>query len=144
MAEDFREILDTNMDNIERPKPLPPGSWFAIIKEHSFDKTPKQDTPYVRFTFVNLQAGEGVSSEAVDEIDDLAERNLRKDYYLTANARYRVKEMLASLGIQTEGRSLGACIADSTGAKVILDVTNTTSKDGKEIYTNVGDVRGVA
>ena len=54
-----------------------------------------------------------------------------------------MKEFLESLGVETEGRSLAEGIPEATGAQVIVQITQRNSEDGKEVYNDVGDVRGV-
>lgn len=140
---DFRELLSMNMDDIHAPVALPPGTYYATIKDYSFDKSPNKGTNYVRFNLVNIRPGEDVNRDALNGIN-LAERILSRDFYVTPDAVYRIKDMIASLGIKTEGRSLQSTIPETPGSKVVISVTNTTSrKDGKTIYTNVEEMRGI-
>mgnify|MGYP003624040431 CR=1 FL=1 len=143
MAANFNELLDTNMDDIERPKPLPPGTYFGTVKEYTFDESSQNKTPYVRYIIVNLEPGEDVDRDALREIPDVYDRTVRRDFFLTQNAKYRLKEFIASTGMKVDGRSLRQCIADSVNCRVIVQITQVTSRDGKEIYNNVGELRGI-
>lgn len=148
MANDFDSLLDTSMDDIKPPVTTPPGTYSAtVLGQPQIDKHPRfaGNPIFVRFNLGNLQPGEGVSPEALADITDLESRVMQKDYVIESNDRvkYYLKLMLTSLGIRTEGRSLRSCIPEAAGARVLIEVTNTTSKDGKEIYANVGEMRGL-
>ncbi len=142
MADDFRTLLSKPMDEIEKPKPLPAGTYYGTITDHKFDVSAQKRTPYVRFTVTLDSAGDNIDPSDLEGID-LAKKTQRKDYYLTEDALYRVKAMLESLGITTEGRALGECIPETRNARVMVEITQRNSSDGKDIYTDVADLVGV-
>jgi len=142
MADDFRSLLSKPMDEIERPKPWPAGTYYGSITDHKFDVSAQKRTPYVRFTIQASSAGDNIDPSDLEGID-LSKKPLRKDYYLTEDALYRVKAMLESIGITTEGRALGECIPETRNAQVMFEVTQRNSPDGREIYNDVGDLVGV-
>lgn len=149
MASEFDSLLDTSMDDIHEPVPTPAGTYFAVVlgtpqiaKHQRFAGNPI----FVRFNLGNLQPQDGVSPDDLAGIQDLEQRVMQKDYIIEGNdrAKYYLKLMLTSLGIRTEGRSLRDCIPEAAGSRVLIEVTNSTSKDGKEIYANVGEMRGLS
>ena len=141
MANDFNELLATPMDDIKRPPPLPTGTYHGIIAGHEFGKSSRKQTSFVQYNLTLLSAGEDVDQTQLEGID-LTKRPMRATFYLTEAARYRVKEFLESVGVDVTGRSLGECIPDANNARVLITVTQRNSEDGKEIYNDVGEVKG--
>lgn len=91
-ATSFESILDQRADEVERPKPLPAGTYDVLVKgmpEHG--QSSKQKTPFVRFTYVLQAAGEDVDeadlaellTNARGETVALSERSIRDTYYTT-------------------------------------------------------------
>lgn len=141
MAVDFKALLSKSTDTIERPKPLPPGTYQAIIGQHKYDESTQKKTPFVRFFIQPTAPGPDIDSDALAGID-LSKKKLQKDYYLTADAEYRVKDLATSCGIKTQGRSLGEMIEDIANVPVIIEVKHRNSQDGEEVYNEVGSMKG--
>ena len=58
-AASFESILDTPAEAVERPKPLPVGTYDVIVKgmpEHG--QSSQKKTPFVRFTYALTEAHE--------------------------------------------------------------------------------------
>lgn len=141
MAADFKDLLKINLDDVEKPKPVPAGTYTGRIAKYEFNESSNKKTPFVRY-YVQLTGAEAdVDSDALEGIN-LAEKQLRKDYYITKDALYRLKDFLGSCGIEVQGRALGETIPESLNASVILDVKQRNSEDGKDIFNDVGDMRG--
>lgn len=141
MASNFNALLSKPMDEIKRPLPLPAGTYHGVIGKHAFDESRQRKTAFVKYELTGISAGEDISEEQMEGID-LSKRNLSATYYLTEDALYRLKAMLESVGVPTEGRSLGECIAEAVGARVLINVTQRNSEDGKDIFNDVGTVVG--
>lgn len=141
MTVNFNELLSTPLDTIERPKPLPAGTFEGVIARHEFGESNTKKTPFVRFWVQPTAVGEDVDQSLMEGID-LSKKILRREYYLTADALFRLKSFLESIGVSTTGRSLGEAIPDSTNARVLVQVTQRTADNG-DIYNDVGDLRGV-
>jgi len=142
MSVDFSKLLSKNMDEAERPKPLPPGTYHGRVTKHSLDASKEKKTPYVRFELQVVSAGDGIDPDALDGID-LSKKSLRKDFYLTPDADYRLKEFLKSCGIQTAGRSFAEALPEAINAPVLIDVTQRAATDGSgEFYNDVNKLAG--
>lgn len=142
IATDFRSLLSKPADQIERPKPLPAGTYEGTITKYEYGKSKEKKTPYVRYFVQVNSAGEDVDPVEMDGID-LSKKQLRRDFYLTDDAEYRVKELWESCGIDGTGRSLGEILPDLIGCQVLLEVTQRNSEDGKDTYNDVGNLKGV-
>jgi len=139
---DFSKLLSKSADDITKPKPVPVGTYSGVIKKYEYLESKNENkTPYVRFT-VGLQApGDDVDASELENVD-LTKKSFRKDFYLTEDAQYRVKEFAESCGIATSGRSLGEIIPDVVNAQVLVGITQQSSADGSEIYNNVSTIVG--
>jgi hypothetical protein len=132
----FRQLLSQTTDAVERPKALPTGHYVGIIKTHEFGTSRNKQTPYIRFLLGITDPTSDVDSAELDGID-LSRRELRKDYYITPGALYRLADMLdATLG-REEGHSFDERIPQTTGMQVVFGVVQRDSEDGTEKYNDV-------
>jgi hypothetical protein len=118
---DFRSLLQKPADEIKRPPVLPAGTYHGIVSKYEFLESKEKKTPFVRFSLGLRSAGEDVDAEEIKEVD-LSTRQLRRDYFITEDALYRLKEFLESLGIAMSGRPLAECIPDALNQSVIIEV----------------------
>jgi hypothetical protein len=133
----FRELLAQPTDVVERPKPLATGHYIGEIRNHEFGTSRQKQTPFVRFILVPMEATSDVPEGANGDAD-LSKKELRKDYYITPNALYRLSDMLdATLGKQ-QGRSFDERIPETRGARVMFSVTQRENEDGTETYNDIG------
>lgn len=136
---DFTSILAKAPSEIEKPKPLPAGTYLCTVQGMpKFDKSSKKQTPYAEFTYKILQAGEDVDKDALEEMGGIGEKTLRDTYYITENAVYRLKEMLTNCGLdEGEYGSLQEMIEASPNCQLNVFIKHTASDDGKSVYANV-------
>ena len=139
---DFSKLLSKSADDITKPKPVPVGTYSGVIKKYEYLESKNENkTAYVRFA-VRLQAPHDDVDPSDLEGVDLTKKSLRKDFYLTEDAQYRVKEFAESCGVATSGRSLAEIIPDIVNAQVLVGNTQQSSPDGSEIYNNVNTIVG--
>lgn len=136
MSNSFRELLGQATDAVERPRPLADGHYIGRISGHEFGLSRQKQTPFVRFILVPEEATADVDAEANNGMV-LANRELRKDYFITPNALYRLSDMLdAVLGKET-GRSFDERIPETRDARVMIGVTHRSNEEGTETYNDV-------
>ncbi len=145
-APDFSQLLKTNLDTIKKPPTLPAGTFHGRISKYEFGESQEKKTPYLRLHLQLLSPGADIASEDMSDSDgrpiDLAKRQMRKDYFLTEDAMYRLKEFIESCGISTAGRSLDVTIPELLNAPVLVGVIQSNSRDGTEQYNNVQTLKG--
>lgn len=141
MAVNFRDLLSKPLDTVERPKPLPAGTFHGAVKSYELKESNEKKTPFVEFTLTVQAPGEDVDSDELTGVD-LSKKSLRARFFLTADAEYRLKEFIASLGIPTAGRSFGETLPETISQAVLIDVVQRQSPDGQEIFNEVAKVRG--
>ena len=144
MSIDFRTLLSTPTDTIKAPKPLPPGTYRGMITQRTFDKSKQKETPFVRFDVKVASAEADVPQEDLEGID-VSAKTLRKDYYLTPDASFRIVELAKSCGHNASGRSLGELIEDlASNTPFLLEVTQRPSQDGETFFYDIAKMRGVS
>ena len=128
---DWERLLGKDLEQIERPKPLPVGTYTMQVESHRFDESSKKKTPFVEFTFICIGADSDVDSEQLAEIKDLSKRKFREAFYLTEAAEYRLKEFLEMAGVSVGGgRTFADALPDTTGATVKAYFRQTPTDDG--------------
>ena len=142
MAVDFKALLGQNLDEVKKPKAIPAGTWFGVVRKHEFALSKEKQTPYVRFTFGLTGPGEDIAPETLDGLE-FSTKTLSRTFFITPDAQYRLKEFLESIGIPTSGRTFAETIPEALNKSVMLEVTQRSSQDGSEIYNDVGKVTGV-
>jgi len=143
MAVNFQSLLSKPVDQIKEPAPLPAGTYTGSIKSYKYDESREKKTPYVRFEIGLTGPGADISPDEVAEID-LTKKVMRRDYYLTEDALFRLKQLFDTCGIDYAGRSLAEVIPDLVHAEVLVAITTRSSEDGKKIYFDVADLKGTA
>jgi hypothetical protein len=140
---DFNAILNKGVEEAERPKPLPAGTYRAKIEGHEFGESRQKGTPYCRVRLNPIEAQDDVDGEQLDEVlkqtdGDLSKKLVSSDFYLTEQAMWRLREFMENtLGIKTSGRTFAETIPEMDGMTCLVSITHQSSQDGKETYANV-------
>lgn len=145
-ATSFESILDTPADEVERPKPLPAGTYDVLVKgmpEHG--KSSKQQTPFVRFTYVLQAAREDVNEDELDELLTnakgekvaLSDRSIRDTYYTTPDALFRLTDALEAMGIDLTDKTVRAALDETPNASLRILVGHRPSEDGTQVFAEV-------
>lgn len=143
----FNELLQIPADSIKKPPTLPAGTYFGLIKggaggkDYEFGESKEKKTPFVRYFLSLTEAGQDVDPGQLAEVD-LTKKVLRKDFYLTPDSMFRLKDFIASTGVSTAGRTLQEIIPEAVGKRVIIVITQRASQDGTDLFNDVGDVKG--
>ena len=142
MALDFKSLLGRSLDDVKKPSPVPAGTFYGVIQRYEFGETSEKKTPFVRFHIGLTAPGDDIDPELLIGVD-LSKRALRKDFFLTPDAEYRLKDALNALGINTTGRTFAETIPEVINAQVLVEVTQRPSKDGKDIFNDIGSLTAV-
>lgn len=143
----FTSILDKPAAEVKRPLPLPVGTYlWLIIGQPRIDKSPKEQTQFVEYTFKCLQPMEDVDPQAVEDYKarggEIQGKELKVTFWLTEAAAYRLVNgdgngFLDILGLDKAGKSLAQLISEAPGNQIIGAVTHSNSKDGQTVYANI-------
>lgn len=145
----FSDILDRAPTEVEKPKPIPQGTYTTILvglPRH--DKSAKKQTPFIEFTHKIVAAGDDVDQDALAEA--LGERSLqdmtmKNTFYLTEGSAWRLKQFLADCGLDVEddSHSLRELTEQTTGRSVNIYINHEPSQDGQSVFAKVGSTAAV-
>jgi hypothetical protein len=137
-ATSFSSILDRAPSEIEKPKPLPQGSYITqIVGQPRFDQSTKKKTDFVEFTHKLLQAQDDVDEDELKALGGVKDKVMKNTFYLTESAAWRLKEFLEHCGID-EADSLREMIEETPGKQVGVFINHEASQDGTSIFARVG------
>lgn len=75
------------------------------------------------------------------EAIDLAKRQLRRDFFITEDALWRLDEFLGALGIELTGRSYEETIPEAVGKNVEIEVQQYMNQQTNDIGNQVGALK---
>lgn len=134
----FGALLDKPSSEIEKPKPLPIGTYICVVKGlPRFDKSSKKQTEFVEFTLQPLAAHDDVDQEALQAMGGFANKTIRATYYITEDSLWRLKEFLDHLGIEGEDESLRQRIEQAPGKQVGAVMVHEASQDGTNLFAKM-------
>lgn len=144
IAPDFSNLLSQPADTFKRPPTKPPGTYSATIAGFKFDKSSQKGTPLVRFTFNNVQPGEDIAPDQLNDEEgkpiEFQKWTPTIDFYITQDALFRLSEFLASLGINIAGRGINELLPETRNLPVLLTVSMKPNQDNTGFINRVENV----
>ena len=155
-AQSFASILDRAPSEIEKPKPLPQGSYItSIVGQPRHDKSSQKQTPLVEFQHKIISAGDDVDADELEAYLTMPDKTkkklsdiiLKNVYYTTDNAAWRLKDFLKHCGLNMGDEetgeagdydSLRQAVEDTPGKQVGIYVKHTPFQDGTGVRAEVG------
>lgn len=132
----FSNILKGPVGSAERPKPVPVGTYVALVQgQPRFDKSQQKQTPFVEFQMKLLQPMGDVDTQALQEMGGLGERTQRLTFYLTEDALWRLDEFLKNLDL--EGIDREQAISQAPGRQCAVTIRHAASQDGTAVFANI-------
>lgn len=145
MAVDLVKLLSKLLDDVKRPSAWPAGTYLGTISKFEFGDNNKNNTPYARFTVKVTAAGPGLEPSELEGIDLTKGREFRKDFYLTEDADWRLKEFIESVGVPTAGRTFAETVPECANAQVQLEIIQQNStKNAEELVNFAGEMKGIS
>jgi len=138
-APNFASILDEAPSEVERPKPLPAGTYTCIVSGAPiYDKSSKKQTPYVQFTLRPISAEADVDEEELAEMGGFENKTIRATYYLTDDAVFRLDEFHEHCGLDLGDSASRRARNDAVmNSQVRAVVKHRTSDDGTQIFAEL-------
>jgi len=137
---DFASILDMPATDVERPKPLPEGTYFGIIQGmYETGESSKKKTPFVRFTYAVQSVGEDVSEDDIKAFGDegVIGKTVKDTYYTTPDALFRLIDMLENADIDLEGKSIRAGLDETPNCSIGFYIGHRASEDGESVFAEI-------
>lgn len=136
---DFSSLLRKPMAEAKRPPALPVGDYQGVIKSYELGDNNRQKTPYVRFHVGLMGWPDSVAEDERTGVD-LSKKQLRRDFYLTPDADWRLAEFLKSCGVAEQSFETG--VPEAVGAQVTVEVQQYMNQTNSEIGNQVGKLVG--
>lgn len=153
---DFSQLLRKPAGESRRPPTLPADDYPGIIKSYELGDNNINKTPYVRFAVGLTDWGKNVPDEwqqsdaqgniiQVSKADiDLSKRQLRRDFFLTDDAYWRLDEFIRSSGVNFEGRDYEEVIPELVGTPVLVEVQQYLNQRNNETGNQIGRLIGLS
>jgi len=136
----FASILDEAPTEINRPKPLPVGTYICVVQgQPTYDKSNKKGTPFVQFTLRPVAAEEDVDPEELEAMGGMENKTLRATFYLTEDAAYRLDEFHQHCGVDISDASVSRRHRNENivNAQVRAVVSHRMAEDGSQVYAEL-------
>lgn len=145
----FGELLNVQVDSVERPKSFPINSYDTIIASYEYGKSSQKETPFVRFWCKLLGPQEDVDEELFEEAGGLealaARKPIKLDFYLTDGAMYRLREFLEdTLDLSCSGRTFDSVIPEAVNVSFTATIKHDAGNKPGEVYMNIADTAKAA
>lgn len=142
MTVNFSDLLSVDVATIEKPKPLPIGTYSALVLKYELGKTTgDRQAPYIKYFFKPLSAGADVDSEALAGVANWTDKMLNFTFYLDPESLYKLNNFVANTGLElVSGTKLESYLTDTVGKIVSISVMHALSKDGQDTYANIAKV----
>lgn len=140
----FNELLGVQVQSVERPKNFPQGSYSAIVVSHEMGKSSRKETPYVRFPIKLLGPGDDVDEDLFEGAGGMEALNnrkpLSKDFYLTKDAIYRLREFLEDcLDLSCSGKNFDEVIPETTNRPLTVVISHRAGEKEGEFWMEIAD-----
>lgn len=132
----FTNILSqAKLGEIERPKPIPAGSYIALIKSWTFDKTKSEkQTPFARVELELKAPLSDVNEADLAEFGSVDGKKVKHDFYLTENALFGLQTfILEHVGLDLKGMSLDQALPQSVNNQVGAKIKHELDQKNPEI-----------
>lgn len=142
MSANFSDVLNKKLDTIEKPKPLPVGTYYAVVNgAPEIKPRGNNNTLSAEFKFKILQPDEDVDAEQLAAAGGLQkEREMRFTLWLTEDALWRAKQFVENCGVDDSNVSLSQALQACVGCQVKVKVVQKPSQDGAELYANIDKI----
>jgi len=136
---EFSALLDVPLKDIERPKPIPVGTYTVIMTEMPKQGKYSTGTPFLRFVLHVVAAGPDVHEQSLlnsltkpsGETVPLSSKVIYQNFGLTEDAMPFLKDFLVGTGIKGKSSNeiIGNLLNQEFKVYVIHDVPRTGGSD---------------
>lgn len=138
---DFESILSKNVDDVERPKPLPEGHYTARITDYSQETSAQKGTPGIQFTFTIEEPGDDVEEDELEEFGSVVGKTQKHTFWVTENSEFRLKEFLQD-HVGLSGDTFGEMLQNCQGELVTIEISHRQVEDN--IFSQVRSTAAAA
>jgi hypothetical protein len=152
---DFSALLKRPAGEAKRPPELFAGDFYGLVKSYELGDNNTNKTPYVRLQVAlqdwpdqspdewTVTDPEGSTTITVSKSDvDLSKRSMRRDFYLTDDALWRLDEFIRSCKIDPHGRPYEEVLPELVGQPVMVEVQQYLNQRTQQIGNQIGKLVG--
>ena len=143
----FESILDTPVAAVERPKPLPAGTYQVIVRgQYEEGLSEKKKTPFVRFTYAIQAAADDVDEDELAALltdkdgktHPLSDKTIKDTYYTTQDSLFRLTKVLDDMQIEgLEEKTIRQSLSETPNCTLMIVVSHRASEDGENIFAEI-------
>jgi hypothetical protein len=145
----FESILDMPAADVDRPKPLPAGTYDAIVQGlYEEGVSSQKKTPFVQFAFAITGADEDVDEDDLTEyltskdgttkpLSGVVLKNNSTKFYTTLDSMFRLTDFFDHCGIDQDGKTIRQCLSETPNCSVKILIGHTASQDGTQIFAEL-------
>lgn len=131
----FTDILNTPVNEIEKPKPRPAGTYIGVVtKNPEITKVGQKETMAAIFYVKFIAPGPDIDASSLAEAGGLGDRELRITQFLTKEALWRLKEFFVALGLDADSGTVGELLPQTVGRQAHFKIKHRPSQDGTQLY----------
>lgn len=139
----FESILDMPATDVERPKPLPAGTYFGVVQGlYEQGESAQKKTPFVRFTLAVQSVGDDVDEDEIKAFGEegVVGKTIKSTYYTTPDSLFRLTDFIEACGIELDGKSIRAALDETPNCSIGFNVSHRASQDGTQVFAEVKSV----
>jgi len=145
----FESILDMPAADVERPKPLPVGTYDAIVMGlYEEGISSQKKTPFVQFAFTGLTPCDDVDEDdlaafltakdgTVKSLASIVFKNNSTKFYTTPDSMFRLTDFMTHCGIDQEDKTVRQALSETPNCSVKILIGHTASADGESIFAEL-------
>jgi len=145
----FESILDMPAADVERPKPIPAGTYDAIVNGlYEEGVSSQKKTPFVQFAFLIQAADEDVDEDELDayltqkdgtvkSLQGVVLKNNSTKFYTTPDSMFRLTDFLDHCGIDQTDKTIRQCLSETPNCSVKITIGHVASQDGEQIFAEL-------
>jgi len=145
MAVDFSKILSKQAEAIEKPKPLPIGTYICVNQAlPTFTGVGKNETPCAEFSLKVIAPTEDVDTAELATYGEYKGKSIRHRMFLTEGTEFRTKEELVNaFGVSEAGKNLGQMFNETINKQVMVTIKHRPSDNGEDMFAEVEKLAAV-
>jgi len=121
MSIDFNNLLNVNADNVEKPKPIPVGTYTFVVKANQGGSAYKfrevNDQGVLDYYAFPIAADEDVDEEMLADTPQWRDRPLRLTFWLSPDDMWKLTDFMEMCGLSLAGKSLKELVPEVAGCQ---------------------------
>lgn len=150
----FTSVLDKPAEMLEAPKPIPVGTYIALIAgPETYSKVGANQTDMVSWPIKLIAPQDDVDMTALNEalsqkdgtMKSLGDIKMKFDQFLTEASAFMVRDFLQNtLGIDPAGKTLRQMISEALGKQMLVTIKHGLTKgDNPRVFAQISDTAKV-